>query len=120
MRRNASDESTASKTNERRANVDLPAPAGPTRTTTASPGIAGSASEAVTDGLRWPPRVDRGKEAEASEFAPVVSGRPTQLLPWGQLLNLSAYWVGLTAIWAGLDAAVLPARLRDIVGDADL
>jgi MFS family permease len=62
--------------------------------------------------------LDRG--VAAAEAAPPANGRPTQTLPWRQLLNLSAYWLGLTAIWAGLDAAILPARLTDLVDDLEL
>ncbi len=43
-------------------------------------------------------------------------GRPTRLLPLSQLLNLSFYWLGLTAIWAGLDATVLPKRMDQLLG----
>ncbi len=55
--------------------------------------------------------------------APVLStpaiGRPTRPLPLGQLLNLSFYWLGLTAIWAGLDATVLPKRMDQLLGTTD-
>ena len=44
-------------------------------------------------------------------------GRPTRPLPLSQLLNLSFYWLGLTAIWAGLDATVLPKRMDQLLGD---
>ncbi len=40
-----------------------------------------------------------------------------RVLPLTQLTNLSVYWLGLTAIWAGLDATILPTRLRELVGD---
>lgn len=46
-------------------------------------------------------------------------GRPTHPLPLGQLLNLSFYWLGLTAIWAGLDATVLPKRMDELLGTAN-
>jgi MFS family permease len=65
--------------------------------------------------------VDAVKELDSrgvasADDAPISpSGRPTQALPWGQLLNLSAYWLGITAIWAGLDATILPARISDLV-----
>ncbi|MFN8620824.1 MAG: MFS transporter [Chloroflexota bacterium] len=56
--------------------------------------------------------------------SPVASGgpvvaRPTRPLPLGQLLNLSFYWLGLTAIWAGLDATVLPKRMEQMLGTRD-
>ena len=51
---------------------------------------------------------------------PIVAGRPTRPLPLSQLLNLSVYWLGLTAIWAGLDATILPERLEELVGAGSL
>ena len=48
---------------------------------------------------------------------PLAHGRPTSALPLTQLTNLSVYWLGLTAIWAGLDETILPTRLRELVGD---
>jgi MFS family permease len=63
--------------------------------------------------------LDRGVVTVDDAPAP-SAGRPTLPLPWGQLLNLSAYWLGLTAIWAGLDATILPARLTDLVGGLEL
>src|SRR4051794_5935360 len=71
------------------------------------------------------PPVDAVKELDRG-IVPVdadgarSTGRPTAPLPWSQLLNLSAYWLGLTAIWAGLDATILPARLTDLVGGLEL
>ncbi len=47
---------------------------------------------------------------EASE------GRPTRALPLAQLLNLSVYWAGLNAVWAGLGFVVYPARLSETYG----
>ena len=44
--------------------------------------------------------------------------RPTDALPLPQLLNLSIYWLGINAIWAGLHDVVLPRRLSDLVPEA--
>jgi MFS family permease len=65
-----------------------------------------------------------GREGAAPDTGPGSgarsAGRATVALPWSQLLNVSAYWLGLTAIWAGLDATILPARLKELVGDEGL
>ncbi|MEA2623708.1 MAG: hypothetical protein QOH61_2618 [Chloroflexota bacterium] len=54
-----------------------------------------------------------GRQGVAGLVVPVNRGaRPARVLPLGQLINLSVYWFGLTAIWAGLDATVLPKRLE--------
>ncbi len=39
------------------------------------------------------------------------AGRPTGLLPVGQLVRLSLYWLGLSAIFSGL-TAILTGRLQ--------
>src|SRR5262245_42510168 len=52
--------------------------------------------------------------------APAGIGRPIRPLPLGQLVNLSVYWLGITAIWAGLDATILPARLEEMFGTEGL
>jgi MFS family permease len=67
--------------------------------------------------------VDAVKELdELGLVVPLDQGgpRPTQPLPLSQLINLSVYWFGLTAIWAGLDATILPKRLEELVGPASL
>lgn len=56
------------------------------------------------------------QEAVAGVAAPSRGGRPQRPLPLSQLVNLSVYWFGLTAIWAGLDATVLPKRLQELPG----
>jgi MFS family permease len=43
-------------------------------------------------------------------------GSPTTALPFGQLLNLSVYWAGLNAVWAGLGFVVYPARFAETYG----
>jgi MFS family permease len=66
-------------------------------------------------------------EGSTMELSPAVAtggpgvlvGRPTRLLPLSQLLNLSFYWLGLTAIWAGLDATILPTRMDELLGPAN-
>jgi MFS family permease len=45
-------------------------------------------------------------------------GRPTRGLPFLHLLNLSVYWMGINAIWAGLGFVVYPARLTEMFGEA--
>jgi MFS family permease len=37
-------------------------------------------------------------------------GRPTRVLPWQHLLNLSIYWLGINAIWAGLGYVIYQGR----------
>ncbi len=50
----------------------------------------------------------------------MTGGRPTGTLPTRQLVDLSLYWLGLTAIWAGLDAVILPARVEGMLGPEEL
>ena len=47
-------------------------------------------------------------------------GRPTALLPMRQLLQISVYWIGLSAVFGGLDALFLPEWLPRMVGDASI
>jgi MFS family permease len=47
-----------------------------------------------------------------------TTGRPTSVLPLGQLLNLSVYWAGLNAVWAGLGFVVYPTRFTEMFGAA--
>jgi MFS family permease len=37
-----------------------------------------------------------------------------QALPWGHLVTLSIYWLGINTIWAGFNTIVLPTRLLEI------
>ena len=51
--------------------------------------------------------------------APVAApadGRPTSALPLAHLLNLSVYWAGLNAVWAGLGFVVYPTRVAEMFG----
>ena len=52
----------------------------------------------------------------AAVLTPGVSagaeGRPVTALPMPQLLQLSAYWFGLTMVFTALDSVVLPERLK--------
>jgi MFS family permease len=57
---------------------------------------------------------------EASSNGVDPAGRPTKELPLRHLLDLSIYWLGITAIWVGLDATILPKRVEELVGSADL
>ncbi len=41
-----------------------------------------------------------------------AEGRPVTALPMPQLLQLSAYWFGLTMVFTALDSVVLPERLK--------
>jgi MFS family permease len=43
-----------------------------------------------------------------------AAGRPTRVLPLKLLLQLSIYWFGLSSIFAGLDAIVLPAMIEPL------
>ncbi len=55
-------------------------------------------------------------ETIASEAS---SGRPTVLLPWGQLIRLSLYWLGLSAIFGGI-GPINQSRLVYVgIGNAD-
>ena len=47
-----------------------------------------------------------------------TAGRPTRALPWGHLLNLSVYWLGINVIWSGLGNVTYQARFREIFGEA--
>jgi MFS family permease len=47
-----------------------------------------------------------------------AAGRPTQPLPLAHLLNLSIYWAGINAIWAGLGTVIWQARFTEQVGEA--
>src|SRR5687767_13019759 len=58
-------------------------------------------------------------EVSVSPTSERAVARPSRQLPFSQLLNLSFYWLGLTAIWAGLDATVLPTRMDQLLGPAD-
>lgn len=52
----------------------------------------------------------------AAALAPgAETGRPTERLPLLQLLQLSAYWFGISAIWGGWEV-IGQARMDDIVG----
>jgi MFS family permease len=44
-----------------------------------------------------------------------ADGRPTRRLPVPQLLQISLYWFGISAIWGGW-SIIGPARLDDLVG----
>lgn len=48
--------------------------------------------------------------------AAIVSDRPTRLLPIGQLLRLSVYWLGLIAVVQGI-GVILQERIKDLVPD---
>ncbi len=48
--------------------------------------------------------------------AAIDSDRPTRLLPIGQLLRLSVYWLGLIAVVQGI-GVILQERIKDLVPD---
>jgi MFS family permease len=50
-------------------------------------------------------------ERPSDMAAATVSGRPTRLLPVTQLLRLSLYWLGLSAVFAGI-GGILTGRLQ--------
>jgi MFS family permease len=45
-------------------------------------------------------------------------GRPTKALPLSQLVTLSIYWLGITAMWNGLHVLILPKRMEALYGAA--
>ncbi len=51
--------------------------------------------------------------------AAIDSDRPTQLLPIGQLLRLSVYWLGLIAVVQGI-GVILQERIKDLVPDTTI
>jgi MFS family permease len=54
----------------------------------------------------------------AVETAVAAVGRPVRALPWAHLLNLSVYWLGINAIWAGLGYVTYQARFSAQFGQA--
>jgi MFS family permease len=48
-----------------------------------------------------------------------MDGRPTRLLPTGQLLRLSVYWLGLVAVFSGI-GIILQERIKDLVPDPNV
>lgn len=46
-------------------------------------------------------------------------GRPTSLLPLGQLVRLSSYWLGLVAVVQGI-GIILQERIKDLVPDPNV
>jgi MFS family permease len=53
--------------------------------------------------------------AAAAASGDLVGGRPTAALPMAQLVQLSLYWFGISAIWGGLHNVVLQERMNDLV-----
>ena len=53
----------------------------------------------------------------ATEPKDNVGGRPTRLLPFAHLLNLSIYWLGINVIWAGLGYVIFQARFTATFGE---
>lgn len=47
---------------------------------------------------------------------PDESGRPTKPLPKRQLLAISVYWLGINAIWGGLNIQALPPLSEMFLG----
>ncbi len=43
-------------------------------------------------------------------------GRPSRPLPASQIVELSIYWLGINAIWGGLNNVILQRRMDDLVG----
>ena len=44
---------------------------------------------------------------------------PTRLLPLGQLLRLSVYWLGLVAVFQGI-GLIMQERIKDLVPDTSV
>jgi MFS family permease len=63
-----------------------------------------SAADAATDASAVPPP------------GPDVTVEPTRLLPLGQLLRLSVYWLGLVAVFQGI-GLIMQERIKDLVPD---
>jgi len=55
-------------------------------------------------------------EAVAGTALSLAATRPTRPLALGQLINLSTYWLGIQAIWAGLGGVILPRRMEEMFG----
>jgi hypothetical protein len=62
--------------------------------------------------------VEVAQPAINEPVAGAAVGSPTTPLPFGQLLNLSVYWAGLNAVWAGLGFVVYPTRFTEMFGAA--
>jgi MFS family permease len=56
--------------------------------------------------------------APSVEPQPTTERRAARPLSWQHLLNLSAYWLGINAIWAGLGYVIYQARFTAEVGEA--
>lgn len=58
--------------------------------------------------------------APGADAPTTLSGwdRPERTLPFAHLLNLSLYWMGIHAIWAGLLTVVWQARFTERYGEA--
>jgi MFS family permease len=52
-----------------------------------------------------------GPGTDADEIAEHLAGRPTTLLPFSHLLRISAYWLGISAVWSGV-LDILDNRLQ--------
>ena len=48
-----------------------------------------------------------------------ASGTPTRLLPMGQLIRLSVYWLGLVAVFQGI-GLIMQERIKVLVPDASV
>jgi MFS family permease len=55
--------------------------------------------------------------ASVTAQSPPTAGRPTRALPLAHLLNLSVYWLGINAIWAGLGYVIYQARFTAAYGE---
>ena len=55
-----------------------------------------------------------------AETSVAESGRPGERLPLPQLLQISVYWFGITAIWAGLHNVILQERMNFLVAPGEV
>jgi MFS family permease len=60
---------------------------------------------------------DASAVATTGASSAVIAGRPTRPLPWQHLVNLSVYWLGINAIWAGLGYVIYQARFTAAYGE---
>ncbi|HEU4673571.1 MAG TPA: MFS transporter [Candidatus Limnocylindrales bacterium] len=58
--------------------------------------------------------------APPADVTDEAAERPSASLPFAQLLQLSIYWFGISAIWGGLHNVILQERMNVLVDHADV